>query len=338
MSKSAARTWFSAKALGNSGAEIVIYDEIGAFGITSRDFHEKLRALGDVRTISLRINSPGGDTAQGFAIFNMLQRHPATINVTIDGLAASMASVIAMVGDTVAMPLNAMMMIHDPVGIIVGDSKDLRSFAKVLDNLKRGIVAAYTGKSGLDADEVAGLMTDETWLSAEEAVSLGFADSVEEPLKVAALHKFDLTKFKDAPAAVGRKAPTTRGSQMTEKTQEQLDAEAEVARKAAENGETTEQTTKRVLAEAAARVTGIKAVCKLAGKPAKADAFIADAKMTVESVTAALEAEADEAAEKAGKDEVTGRNRTGNEKVVAIDTTAIYARLNASKGKRAAAA
>ena len=98
------------------GAEIVIYDEIGAFGIPAKAFLDELKALGPVAELTVRINSPGGSVFDGVAIYNALKRHDAAITVWIDGIAASIASMIAMAGDEVVMPENAMLVLHDPRG------------------------------------------------------------------------------------------------------------------------------------------------------------------------------------------------------------------------------
>lgn len=107
--------WYSMKASAEDTADISIYEEIGGWGISARQFAEELTALGQVNHINLHIHSPGGDVFDGIAIYNLLKNHPASKTVYIDGLAASMASVIAMVGDPIIMPENAMMMIHQPL-------------------------------------------------------------------------------------------------------------------------------------------------------------------------------------------------------------------------------
>ena len=127
----------------------------------------------------MRINSPGGSVFDGVAIYNALKRHDAAITVWIDGIAASIASMIAMAGDEVVMPENAMLMLHDPSGLVVGTAADMRGMAEALDRMKAGMVAAYRDKSGRDDAEIEALMRDETWLSAQEAVALGLADRVE---------------------------------------------------------------------------------------------------------------------------------------------------------------
>lgn len=133
--------WYTIKALGVRGAaEISIYEEIGGFGITAKKFAEDLKALGDVSHIDLRIHSPGGDVFEGIAIYNLLRNHPAEITVYIDGVAASMASVVAMAGDRVVMPENAMMMIHKPWGISGGNAGDMRDYADLLDKVETVLV------------------------------------------------------------------------------------------------------------------------------------------------------------------------------------------------------
>ncbi len=196
------KTWFTAKAV-DGEADIAIYDEIGMFGITAKDFSDQLNALGKVSHINLSINSPGGSVFDGLAIHNMLKRHKAMVTVRVDGVAASIASVIAMAGDVVLMPDNSFMMIHDPSGVALGTSRDMRQLADALDKIKTGLVAAYAAKSGLDRAEIEDIMTAETWLTAQDAVDMGFADSIEEPVRIAA--SFELSKFKNAPAEAGRK-------------------------------------------------------------------------------------------------------------------------------------
>lgn len=188
----------NAGSAGGGGTEILIYDEIGVFGVTAKQFTNDLKAAGKAKTVTLRLNSPGGSVFDGIAIYNALKRHPARKVVHIDGLAASIASVIAMAGDEVAMPENAMLMIHDPSGVVAGTSADMRSTAEALDRIKGGLVAAYRDKTGKPDDEIERLMAEETWLTAAEAVALGFADRIEKPVRVAA--SFDLTRFRHPPA------------------------------------------------------------------------------------------------------------------------------------------
>jgi ATP-dependent Clp endopeptidase proteolytic subunit ClpP len=190
------KRWYDFRAQAK-GTEIVIYDEIGAFGIPAKAFLDELKALGPVAELTLRINSPGGSVFDGVAIYNALKRHDAAITVWIDGLAASIASMIAMAGDEVVMPENAMLVLHDPSGLVAGTASDMRATADALDRMKAGMVAAYRDKSGRDSTEIEALMAAETWLSAQEAVGLGLADRVEQPVRMAA--HFDLSRFRNAP-------------------------------------------------------------------------------------------------------------------------------------------
>jgi ATP-dependent Clp protease protease subunit len=191
------RRWYEFRARVKDAAEIVIYDEIGAFGIPAKAFLDELKALGPVAELTLRINSPGGSVFDGVAIYNALKRHQATVTVWVDGIAASIASMIAMAGEEVLMPENAMLVLHDPSGLVMGTAADMRAMAEALDKMKAGMAAAYRDKSGTDDTEIEALMAAETWLSAEEAVGLGLADRVEAPIRMAA--HFDLSHFRNPP-------------------------------------------------------------------------------------------------------------------------------------------
>lgn len=181
-----ANSWYSIKAKGTGHAEILIYEEIGGWGISAQRFARDLKALGDISRIDLRIHSPGGDVFEGMAIYNLLDSHPATVDVYIDGLAASMASVIAMAGDTIYMPENAMMMVHKPWGIQGGDADEMRRYADLLDKVEDNLVSAYVKKTGKTADEIKALLKEETWMGGREAVAAGFADKTTESLTAAA--------------------------------------------------------------------------------------------------------------------------------------------------------
>ncbi|EMF0950489.1 ClpP-like prohead protease/major capsid protein fusion protein [Escherichia coli] len=165
--------WYTIKA-----ADISIYEEIGGFGVTAKQFAEDLKALGDVSHINLRIHSPGGDVFEGIAIYNLLRNHPADITVYIDGVAASMASVVAMAGDRVVMPENAMMMIHKPWGISGGNAGDMRDYADLLDKVETVLVPAYARKTGKSAQEITAMLEDETWMDGKECLKHGFADEL----------------------------------------------------------------------------------------------------------------------------------------------------------------
>lgn len=156
-------------------------DEVGA-----KQFRQELDAAGFVSRINVRINSGGGDAFAGIAIHGMLKAHPAEVVVTVEGLAASAASLIAMAGDRVIMARGSMLMIHNPAALAMGEAEDLRKTADVLDKLRDGLIPIYQAKTGKTAEELTALLDAETWLTAEEAVAQGFADEVAGSVEVVA--------------------------------------------------------------------------------------------------------------------------------------------------------
>ena len=174
--------------------ELTLYGEISSHSwwgdeITPKAFKDDLDALGDVSEIHVFINSPGGDVFAGQAIHSMLKRHKAKIVMYVDGWAASIASVVVMAGDVVIMPKNAMMMIHNPWTIAMGDAKAFRKLADDLDQVRESIVTTYHDKTGKSREEIIALLDKETLLTADEAVELGFADQIEEAKVIAASMK-----------------------------------------------------------------------------------------------------------------------------------------------------
>lgn len=197
------KSWFRMQAKEDQTADIYIYDKIGGWGISARRFTEDLISLGNLSHINLHIHSPGGEVFDGIAIYNQLKNHSATITVYIDGLAASMASVIAMVGDTVIMPKNAMMMIHKPWGVSWGDANDMREYADLLDKLENVLIPAYVAKTGKTTEEITAMLEQETWLDGDECVEHGFADKVIEPVKaMASLTSKRIEEFSSMPSAI----------------------------------------------------------------------------------------------------------------------------------------
>jgi ATP-dependent Clp protease, protease subunit len=193
------RSWYAIRARAE-GAEVSIYDEIGAYGVSAKSFLDELGALEGAGPLTLRLNSPGGSVFDAVAIYNALKRHAGPVSVWIDGIAASAASYVAMAGDEVVMPKNAFLMIHDPSGFVMGTAEDMRAMAEALDKIKGSLVAGYVAKSGGAEDDIGALMAKETWLDAAEAVELGFADRLAEPVRIAA--RFDVARFRNAPPAL----------------------------------------------------------------------------------------------------------------------------------------
>ena len=154
-----------------------IYGEIGR-DVLDTDFTASLQKItGDVL---LKINSPGGSVFQGYAIYNALKEYNrGTITVHIDGVAASMASVICLAGDKIIMADNAMLMIHNPKSSGFGESKDLRKQANFLDKVKSVLMQTYAKKTGLKKGKLTTMLDDETWLDANEALGFGFIDEIK---------------------------------------------------------------------------------------------------------------------------------------------------------------
>jgi ATP-dependent Clp protease protease subunit len=169
--------WFEFKAFPGV-KKLYLYDDIGNNGITAKAFREELEKFRG--PIDIHINSAGGVVTEGISIYNTLKAYTGKKTVYIDSLAASMASVIAMAGDQIYMPSNALMMIHNPWGSSTGDSRELRKTADVLDKMKSAMVDAYHLKSGIDREELATLLNDENWMNGNEALTAGFIDGVTD--------------------------------------------------------------------------------------------------------------------------------------------------------------
>lgn len=161
-------------------AVVRIYDEIWFLGVNALDFAADLDQI-TAPKIRVEINSPGGDVWDGIAIYNSLRNHPAHVTTRVDGIAASIASVIAQAGDTRLMTSGSQMMIHNAWGLTVGDRNDHTEMAAVLAQQDAVIASIYANASGKDADEFRALMDAETWMTAEDAVAAGLADEVYEP-------------------------------------------------------------------------------------------------------------------------------------------------------------
>lgn len=195
--------WYRIRnAAGDGGvpAEVAIYDEIGWFGTSAAEFMDELKAI-TASAINLHINSPGGEIFDGIAIMNVLRSHPANVTVIVDSLAASIASVIAMAGDTIIMQPHSQMMIHDGAGLCVGNAADMIDMAALLSRQSDNIAAVYNERAGGGVKSWRARMQTETWYTAQEAVDAGLADRVgttalttaTEPLAPAA--RWDLSVF-----------------------------------------------------------------------------------------------------------------------------------------------
>lgn len=209
LSRSAGRARGQANGAGTTET-LYLYDVIGAGffddGLTAKSIVEWLGSLTNVGELVVRINSPGGDVFDGLGIFNALVRFPAKKSVFIDGMAWSIAGVIAMAGDTVEIASNAVFMIHNPAALVFGEADELRKTADLLDQTKQSLIDAYQRHSNAGRERLAGWMDQETWFNAQETVDNGFADAIETALPVAACYPRTRMKFRNMPTWVERRA------------------------------------------------------------------------------------------------------------------------------------
>lgn len=208
-----------------------IGDDFSGEGITARRIAAALRSIGE-KDVTVSINSPGGDFFEGVAIYNLLREHKAEVNVKVVGLAASAASVIAMAGDNVQVAKSGFLMIHNAWAVVMGNRQDLAEAIEVLEPFDEAMAGVYADRTGLARDKIEQMMSAETWLGGERAVSMGFADALlaadeikedKEEKKASALRKLDnamarsgmsraerrdlLKEFTDMPSAISDGMP-----------------------------------------------------------------------------------------------------------------------------------
>lgn len=165
--------------------ELEFYGPISEFSfwgdeVTPRLFKDQLYANGDGKSVTVRLNSPGGDLIAASVIAATIRDYPGQVTVKVDGIAASAAVMVALAGDRIQMSASAYMMIHNPMVGLLGyfDVDELKGLIHELKTIKNGIVEGYQSKTKLEAEKLAKLMDDETWMTASEAVALGFADEI----------------------------------------------------------------------------------------------------------------------------------------------------------------
>jgi len=199
--------WFAIEAKSADSAEISIFDEIGGWGISVQQFKDAFDLVRDKKDITVYINSPGGSVTEGMALYNILASARAKVTIEVIGLAASIASIIALAGKELIMDEGTYLMIHNPWTITWGEADELRKTADVLDKMRGELINIYSSRSGIDAEEIGQMMDDETWLTADEAMEKGFASRVQRTTKAAALSTFDVTKigFQHTPKALAPK-------------------------------------------------------------------------------------------------------------------------------------
>jgi ATP-dependent Clp endopeptidase proteolytic subunit ClpP len=221
--------WYSMQAATDDGAEIVIYDYIGW---PYNDPVDLVRSLGELgpQAVTVRINSPGGDVFDGMAIFNALRGHKGRVTTRIEGVAASMASIIALAGKEVHAYANTFYMIHNPWACVAGDQDDLREVADVIEKMRNSMVDVYAQASGVGKKELRDMMKAETWLTAKEAKEKGFVDTVLDGKGAKAA--FDLSVFANVPDGLGGQR---EGRELTKREIERALRDAGASRSFAES-------------------------------------------------------------------------------------------------------
>ncbi len=199
--------WFN-----KNGSRLNIYDEIGLDGFTSEAFASELAAIGE-GDVELHLNTPGGDVFEGVAVYNALKMHPGRVTVIVDGLAASIASVVAMAGDVIKMHETSMLMIHEPWTFRAGNAEVFRNSANLLDKVRdNSVVPAYKARIA-DETRIREMMAAETWINAEEALALGIIDEIiQAPAKVKAqfTRPMNAFGFKELPKAFDPRMSTDK--------------------------------------------------------------------------------------------------------------------------------
>jgi ATP-dependent Clp endopeptidase proteolytic subunit ClpP len=192
------RKWYKAQLIKKGKAEVFIFDEIGMFGIEAKDFMDDIRALGDIKDLTVNINSPGGVVTEGLAIYNYLNSLDMKVTTKVLGIAASMASVIFMAGDERIMPESSLLMIHRPFGGKMGDMDDMESAREALKTMTDMLANIYAKRADIDVNEVQEMMKVETIMNGKEAEELGFVTEViEEEMPMAATFNLDKLAYSE---------------------------------------------------------------------------------------------------------------------------------------------
>lgn len=247
-----AKTYYSIACRSPAVADIRIDGAIGEYrleeSVTARQFVADLNQI-RADAINVYINSPGGSVMDANVIYAALQRHPAKVNVIVDGWALSAASLIAMAGDTISMGQRSMMMLHNPHTAVAGGATELRKTADVLDKIKGGMLDAYRQRMKGTADEISTILDAETWFSADEAVAAGLADGIVTDIRSPSPVPAALSAQISIPSAFAAFALSDTDSNLIEDNPLSIDLESELAALQQANAALQEQ----LAAEKAAR-------------------------------------------------------------------------------------
>lgn len=180
-------------------AELTLYGTIGESfweeGITAKMVSDALKDFGEIETLDVRINSMGGDVFEGVTIYNRLKQLKANVTVYVDGLAASIATVIAMAGNEVVLSEGTLFMVHSPMTGVFGNQRDMEEKIQILDTIEEEMIGIYTKRTNLSRSEIRSLLHNETWMNSTEAIDNGFADLVAEDAQMVALSTDQVKNF-----------------------------------------------------------------------------------------------------------------------------------------------
>lgn len=174
----------------DDAVEVLLHGDIGGWGVSSAEFANMIAEHRGKR-VTVSLNSYGGEATAGIAMYNVLRRHPGGADVRVDGVAASAASIVAMAGQRITMATGALMMIHNPWAMAVGDADELRQAANVLDVVRDRLVEIYQARTGQDVEALQQLLANETWMSADQAIAEGFADAKADDTVTVVNHQRD---------------------------------------------------------------------------------------------------------------------------------------------------
>lgn len=264
---------------------ITIHDEIGQWGVSARDVLAQLSAF-DGPEVNVSIHSPGGDMFDGIAIYNALKAHPAKVVVTVEGLAASAASIIAMAGDEIRMPDNAYMMIHNPWGVAAGDANLFAEAAELFDRYAATCAGVYAKRTGLTVEEVRAMLDATTYMEAYFAKEKGFCDVIVEPVaSIKAFSRLPQCMATDCPIPFASDEPPA-----DEPPADEPPADEPAPIEPDQNDDPADEPPagdEPPAVDPVAQAAEIVELCQLAGQSARAAAFIREDK-TVEEVRGAL--------------------------------------------------
>lgn len=340
--KELARKWYEiAVNKADDHADIYIYSEIGFWGITANDFAKDLKEV-KAKTITMHINSPGGSVFDGLAIHNMVKKHAAKVTAVVDGIAASIATVIALGADTVKMSAGSLWMIHDPSAMVGGTAEDMDKAAEALRKMTDSIAGIYQAKTGKPLEDIKAKMADETWFSASEAKEFGFVDEIDETAAdMAACATFDFkrlgfTKIPDALNTINKGADGAKETTTMKKPNEDPSATDTGADTGAPAVQAAAQVDlEKVKAEAAKQERERCAAIRAAARVAKVEDALAE-KLITDGVALdkAREAIFDALAKRQEQNETRSANPDvtvtvdARSKLVAVMALALMARAN----------